>query len=81
MQSLVRAALDLRNFKFSLDDDIVDRLNRQITSALLILFAVLVSARQFFGESMHCWCPEVRQSISAFDVILAVLCSFVSYVA
>jgi len=60
MHSLVKAALDLRNFKFSLDDDLVDRLNRQFTPALLTIFAVLVSARQFFGETMHCWCPEVR---------------------
>jgi len=62
MHSIVKAAIDLRNFKYNLDDDLVDRLNRQYTSAVLILFAVLVSARQHFGEVMHCWCPEVRQS-------------------
>jgi len=63
MQKLVQAAIDLRNFKYNLDDDLVDRLNRQYTSGILVLFAILVSARQYFGEAMHCWCPEVlRQS-------------------
>ena len=60
MLSVVGAAIQLRSFKFSLDDDIVDRLNRQYTPIVLVLFAVLVTARQFFGESLHCWCPEVR---------------------
>jgi len=68
MHSLVKAAIDLRNFKYNLDDDLIDRLNRQYTSAILVLFAVLVSARQYFGEAMHCWCPEVgydAQSLSS----------------
>jgi len=64
MDSIIRAAIDLRNFKYNLDDDLVDRLNRQYTSAVMVIFAILVSARQYFGEAMHCWCPEVRRSNS-----------------
>jgi len=74
MHSLFRVALDLRNFKFSLDDDFIDRMNRQYSSGLLVLFAMLVSARQFFGETMHCWCPEVRSAKSACHTIVVVTC-------
>src|SRR6218665_378925 len=62
MQKLIQAVLDLKQFKFRLDDDFADRLNRQYTAALHILMAVLVSARQYFGEAIHCWCPEVCAS-------------------
>jgi len=58
MHSLIQAVVDLKQFKFSLDDDLPDRLNRQYTSALLILMAILVSMRQYLGEAIHCWCPE-----------------------
>jgi len=64
MHSLVKAAIDLRGFRCNLDDDLVDRLNRRYTPVIFVLFAILVSGRQFFGESMHCWCPEVRPSKS-----------------
>ena len=31
---------------------------RQYTPSLLVMFAVLISARQFMGDPIHCWCPE-----------------------
>jgi innexin len=59
MKSVIQALLDFKQFQFSLDDDLVDRLNRQYTASILVLMAVLVSARQYFGQAIHCWCPEV----------------------
>ncbi len=58
MEKILRALLDIREIKFQQDDDFSDRLTRQYTSSLLVLFAVLVSARQYMGEPIHCWCPE-----------------------
>jgi hypothetical protein len=59
MKSVIQALLDFKQFQFSLDDDLVDRLNRQYTASMLVLMAILVSARQYFGQAIHCWCPEV----------------------
>ncbi len=33
-------------------------LSRQYTPMLLTMFAVLISARQYMGDPIHCWCPE-----------------------
>jgi len=62
MYSVVKAAIDLRNFKCNFDDDLVDRLNRQYTPIILVLFTVIVTARHYIGDAMHCWCPEVRRT-------------------
>lgn len=58
MEKLVRALLDIKEIKFRLDDDFTDRLSRQYTASMMVLFSVLVSARQYMGEPIHCWCPE-----------------------
>ena len=58
MDKLLHTLLDIRGIKFRLDDDFADRLSRQYTAGLLVLFAMLVSARQYMGEPIHCWCPE-----------------------
>ena len=58
MESLFKTFLDIKDVHFQADDDFVDRLNRKYTSGLLIIFATVVSMRQYFGDSIHCWCPE-----------------------
>lgn len=58
MLEIFRTLVDFKQFKFHHDDDTADRLNRQYSSILLIVLATVVSARQYLGEAIHCWCPE-----------------------
>jgi len=45
-------------FKSHFDDDYVDRLSRQYTIHVLLLFALLVTTKQFLvGSPINCWCP------------------------
>lgn len=39
------------------DDSLTDRLSHKYTVALLILFSVIVSAKQYVGEPINCWVP------------------------
>lgn len=39
------------------DDDLADRLSHCHTSSLLIVFAIVVSTKQFVGEAINCWVP------------------------
>lgn len=57
MDRLLRALFSLKELKVRRDDDFVDRLTRTYTSTLLVLFAIVVSTKQFVGEPIACWCP------------------------
>ncbi len=45
------------SFKFSNDDDSSDKLSHKYTTALMVIFAVVVSTQQYVGERINCWVP------------------------
>jgi len=57
MDKLFKSVLSIRELKSHFDDDYVDRLSRQYTLILSILFAFLVTTKQFVGSPINCWCP------------------------
>jgi len=49
--------LDLSLPKSRYDDDSIDRLNRLLTVAILVLFSFIVTSSQYVGEPISCWAP------------------------
>ena len=57
MDRLLRTLFSVKEAKVRRDDDFVDRLSRTYTSSLLVVFACIVSTKQFVGDPISCWCP------------------------
>ena len=39
------------------DDDLVDRLNHDYTSVVMVVLAVIISTRHYVGDQIQCWVP------------------------
>lgn len=51
-----------------IEDDLVDRLHYIFTSAILVVFAIGVSWKQFGGKPIECSIPEQVPGIGAEEV-------------
>ena len=50
------------------DNDFADRLNHKYTVAILVIFAIIVTNRQFGQKQIHCWIPAYFTSIFSFKI-------------
>lgn len=53
MDSIIGSVGRVANTKVRNDDDLVDRLNHLYTTGVLIIFTVVVSARQYVGDPIR----------------------------
>ncbi|CAF1177900.1 unnamed protein product [Rotaria sp. Silwood1] len=62
------AGLSVSNIRqFRDDDSYVDRLNHRYTTTLCVVFAILVTTKQYAGDPIDCWVPaQFKPSYEAY---------------
>lgn len=53
------------------DDSHVDRLSHRYTVAICVLFAIIVSTKQYAGDPIDCWVSSLRSGLNLLRRILA----------
>ncbi len=54
------------------DDDFADRINYKYTVAVLVIFAIIVTNRQFGTKQIHCWIPAYfTRSLDIFLITIS----------
>ncbi|XP_069108617.1 innexin unc-9-like isoform X2 [Argopecten irradians] len=62
----------LNKLRGSTSDDWIDRISHMYTVIMLVIFAIVVSSGQFFGDPIHCWCPA--EFTDAFEEYTKYVC-------
>jgi len=57
MDRIVSVIGSLPSLVVQRDDDFADRLSHFYTTAILVVFSVVVSSKQYVGEPINCWVP------------------------
>ena len=69
---VLKAVFMIQPFKNGIDDDIVDRMNRQWAPTILVVFTILLSIKQIVGDPINCWCPAqfVKSQLVSMGIML-----------
>ena len=57
IEKLLRLLFNIKEAKFRNDDDFCDRQTRRHAVCLLLLFSLVITAKQYVGDPIQCWCP------------------------